>query len=121
MSSGFKRFMSISAAMVYFWTATTSSTQATPAAAPHTVHVVTTAQPTKAMHTAARRCATAPKNVRQACHSLYLRPAFQGIPSGRAIVAECYGAARAEARDYPGPNTWSDYLRGCILGNIRTP
>lgn len=103
----------------------TPTAQATPA--PHTgdrtrtVHVVSPSSPEAFTRAAVRRCATAPKNVRQACWSLYLRPAFGDIPSGRAIVAECYGAAKQEAKDYPGPRTWADYLRGCILGNIETP
>lgn len=124
MSSGFKRYMSITAAMFFFWTATTPGAQsATHRTADHhhTVRVITTPQPTEAMRVAVRRCATAPKNVRQACHSLYLRPAFRDIPSGRDIVSECYGQAKQEKKDYPGPRTWGDYLRGCILGNIETP
>lgn len=103
----------------------TPSAQAT--TTPHTddhtstVRVVSPSSPEAFMHTAVRRCTPAPKNVRRACWSLYLRPAFRDIPSGRDIVAECFGAAKAEAHDYPGPRTWSEYLRGCILGNIETP
>lgn len=88
---------------------------------PTIVHVVTTPKPIKAMYAAVRRCAKAPKNVRAACHSLYLRPETSEWPAGRKIVAECFGQADAEAKAYPGPHTWADYVEGCFLGNIKTP
>lgn len=99
----------------------TGTAQAAPTGAQTTQVKVSPDSATAWMRAAERRCATAPKNVRRACWSLYLRPAFGDIPAGRDIVNECYGAARVEAQDYPGPRTWADYLRGCILGNIETP
>lgn len=112
----------ITAGMIMLFGATADASTTYPTTTgTHTVRVVSTPEPTKAMHAAVRRCAPAPKDVRQACHSLYLRPQTGEWPAGRKIVAECFGQADVEARAYPGPRTWAKYLRGCILGNIRTP
>jgi hypothetical protein len=77
--------------------------------------------PEAAMRAAVRRCLPAPRDVKRACWSLYLRPAIDDIPSGRAVLAECLDQAREEARERGNEDTYARYLRGCILGNIRTP
>lgn len=89
--------------------------------APRIVNVASPSSPDAAMDAAVDHCAAAPRDVRQACWSLYLRPAFRDVVSGKVAVAECLSGAREEVREYPGKGVYAGYVRGCVLGNLETP
>jgi hypothetical protein len=108
----------ITGALIALFTPTAEASTPHPA---RTVHVVSQSGPQALMRAAVRRCAVAPKSARQACWSLYTRPAFGDVPLGKDIVAECIHNARVEANDWPGKGVFATYLKGCVRGNIETP
>lgn len=114
-------FAGITAGMLALFAPVAEATSTHPAGTGgYTVHVNAGPAPTKAMRTALRVCAPAPKNLRQLCHSLALRPALGDTPAGLPVVRECFTEARSEGKRY-GAAHGRAYLKGCLESSVLNP